>query len=245
MDDDTFGEYDLIPREEGQELTYEESTRFFKHLQNQDYPDVVLLDTTIPTTIENFDAVITDFIEHSYLEGEGSIVRRINRHTHGKRQVWNYEVFKIGKYRTIGVITLIEINQNLANLRIEVQFDMALLFHPYEDQVAILFRGIVDLLNRFSDRVKQLYGITEKSDQVDEVRYTEKKKPGRPHYEEDIWAHNEVKKHPEMREAIYYEWLKKTKEVKEQRLQRELADPKRHFRIITKKEWLGEEKEET
>jgi hypothetical protein len=122
------------------------------------------------------------------------------------------------RHEKIGQISVLPINSNRSRVRIDI--DKGFEGNP----------EVVTLVNRLADGIRRI--ITGQTQQLDAPAQNKSKgkPPGRPHYEDDIWAWKQVYEENREKDEVYDEWIVKQK--------RNLLDPERQFKKIMHREWL-------
>jgi alkylated DNA nucleotide flippase Atl1 len=80
-------------------------------------------------------------------------------------------------------------------------------------------------------KTKSVEQATEELLGAEQIKTIQRKRSGRPHLQEDIWAWKQVNEQGRIKADVYPEWETKTEG-------RNLCDPKRQFTRITAQSWL-------
>lgn len=206
-----------------------------------------LLTAKLEIELEYFEGIILRFLEESKSTPFPELVEdlAIIKTRGGINSIWEFTKSDFGPFGRIGQVNVNWVNKQRCSIRIEV-FPPC----PQPDSIAdeilpkyqrgldvelLLYKASVQVLKRFGDYLQE--------ELMSESRITEthvtlpvihkEGKPGRPHWEEDIWAHKQVNDLGRSCSDVYKEWQQRINWEK-----RDLADPKRQFSRIIKPGWL-------
>lgn len=151
----------------------------------------------------------------------------------GVNSRWIFTKRDAGFLGTIGQVWSDQVNDQSSMITINSMDSFLPL--PTEAYGEKVYEKSIWLLQEFADYLRKiLHGdATPAGSEERYPRLSIRETPGRRHFEDDIWAHNELRSHPEKQPEIYQSWLNRPG-VRA----RDLKDPKRHFRKIIRADWV-------
>jgi hypothetical protein len=192
----------------------------------------ILLHARIRSTPEYFDGVITEYIKNQKSLPEVLRDVEVVRAQSAINSIWEFRLAKFEVYGKIGHITLNQINDTYCLVKVRSMDGSGSL--PDKKTSEKIYFESINFLKDFSGYLKLIY--SQDFQVVDEKIYIQKdrnrKKPGRPHFTEDLWVHEKIKLNPEDRIKTYEEWLQKLSNGG-----RILEDPRRQFLKIINPDW--------
>lgn len=140
-----------------------------------------------------------------------------------------FTLYKVTK-NPILTFSTVNIDETEGN-KVVVQFDFPELL---EDFVTTL---ILDMPEKYEPTVISDGDSVKQVAQKINLKQKKNKRPGRPHFPEDIWAWKEVNQKGRPQTEVYQEWAQRRMNNPDRY---HLVDPERHYRKIIKADWYKE-----